>query len=420
MGEINLPCLRGRIGDWTYYSTVMKIKDVVKNHRVITVTESEELYSRNINRILQREIDKKRIAQISKYLLENEEHFFSSLIVGIHGGSPSWSDVSVNELLSIKNKKIEKKDLNFIENKFGILTLSGNEEIFALDGQHRLKGLRKSYEKNPDIGDEEVSLVFVIHDTNNIERTRRLFTVLNRYAQKPKEAELIILEEDDVAAINTRRLVTQYKLLSSKNALSNTKSSNMPSNDYNSFTTLITIYRINKLLYKIQPLKSYTTRPSQETIDQYYEISKVFWNFFFKSFPEAERFIKGEREIKIDKSIFDRNSETGGSLLLRPVGQQALAKTYHYFMSLNDIGHLKKNVRKLDFNLSGDVFEYIYWHKGRMLPKEAKLKENIILFLLGIKLKDYDIHEEIGRVYENFNLTYDNSIKPIAKYKYKK
>lgn len=41
---LHLPCLRGVIGDWTFFSSVMKVKDIV--NRVITVSQSEELYSK--------------------------------------------------------------------------------------------------------------------------------------------------------------------------------------------------------------------------------------------------------------------------------------------------------------------------------------------------------------------------------------
>lgn len=46
MKKLHLPCLRGRLGNWTYFSTMMKIKDVVDNQRIITVPESKDLYSK--------------------------------------------------------------------------------------------------------------------------------------------------------------------------------------------------------------------------------------------------------------------------------------------------------------------------------------------------------------------------------------
>lgn len=412
MTKINLPCLRGRIGDWTYFSTVMKIKDIVENNRIITVSESE-LYTENINRVLQREINKRRISQISNYLLENDEHFFSSIIVGIHKGNPEWSDVSINSLFSIKEEVLDEESLSFIENKFGILTLSGEEEIFALDGQHRLKGLRSAFKKNKDIGEEEISLVYVIHDDNYIEKTRRLFTVLNKYAEKPKEAELIILEEDDVAAINSRRLIIEHPQLSKPNCLSDTRSGNISSTDFSSMTTLVTINRINKVLYNKRK-DFYTVRPSKDIIEDYYQLSKSFWDFLFSSFPELVRYIDGERNILIDGELFDRNIETGGSLLLRPVGQYFIAKTYKYFLDQNNLPQLTNNIRNIDFNLSGDTLNYIFWNNGRMMPKELKLKERLFLYLLGeLNVIDYDIQDKIKTIYQNFNEEYENHVTPV-------
>jgi len=66
---LHLPCLRGVIGNWTFFSSVMKIKDVV--NRIITVSESDELYTKNINEILQREISTKRVGQLKDYLINN-------------------------------------------------------------------------------------------------------------------------------------------------------------------------------------------------------------------------------------------------------------------------------------------------------------------------------------------------------------
>jgi DNA sulfur modification protein DndB len=64
---IHLPSLRGNFGGWNYFSTVIKVKDIVENNRIITVPESKALYTKNINQILQREIDQTRIGKIKEY-----------------------------------------------------------------------------------------------------------------------------------------------------------------------------------------------------------------------------------------------------------------------------------------------------------------------------------------------------------------
>lgn len=407
---VHLACLRGNIGYWTYYSTVIKIKDLVTDNRVITVSESEELYTRNINRILQREINQSRIKSLKKYIKGNDERFFSSLIVAVHKGSPKWSDIDLFERIEIDGSEIDQEQVNFLGSKFGILSLTGEEEIFALDGQHRLKGLRKAYEEDESIADLEIPVIFVIHNHSQVDKTRRLFTVLNKYAEKPKGAELIILDEDDVAAINTRRLVIEHPVLSKPNALSSAKSGAISTSDNKSFTTLVTLYNINKKLYS-QPASYYTVRPDDTTLESLYQKSVVFWNTLFEVFPELISYINELENLTINEAPILRNDDSGGSLLLRPVGQELIANAYTKF-SANELSEFKRKLRLVNFNLSGNIWKYIFWNE-KMLGKEAKLKNNLLLFLLGAYTNVDDIHHEMDRVYILNNQDYQNHIEPI-------
>jgi DNA sulfur modification protein DndB len=412
MKRLILPCIRGIIGDWTYYSTVMKIKDIVENHRIITVAESPDLYTKNINDVLQREINPTRINQISKYLTTNNERFFSSLTVAIHKGNPQWFDINLGSHFQVENEDLNEDELDFIENKFGILSLSGEEQIFALDGQHRLVGLREAIKTRPELGEEEIALIYVVHDIEKKERTRRLFTVLNKYAEKPKGAELIILDEDDSAAINTRRLVENHPIFKLENSISASKNGNLTSRDLKSFTTLVTLNNINKILYS-RKNDFYTRRPLENELTEMYEVTSKFWDFLFENFPEILQFIEGSRGIDLN-GVFERNAQTGGSLLLRPVGQELIAKIYKLFLDKNELDKLKSKIRSVNFNLSGNLFRYIYWNNGKMLGKEEQFKIKLLSYVLGIYSHGTHIEKELKRVYKNFNVDYVvNSIKPI-------
>lgn len=400
---IHLACLRGNIGFWTYYSTIMKVKDIVSNNRIITVAESEELYTTNINKVLQREISPARAKRISDYILGSDERFFSSLVVAIHKGSPQWTDISLHEKIAIAEGDLTPEEINNVGSKYGILSLSGDEQIFALDGQHRLRGIRRAFLEDPGIGDLEIALTFVIHNHANVERTRRLFTVLNKYAEKPQGAELIILDEDDVAAINTRRIVVEHPILSKVNAISNSKTGAIPNGDNRSFTTLVTINSINKLLYN-KGNNYYTQRPSEEDIEMLYRKSVDYWDTFFKIFPEIISFIDGDDDVEISGERISRNDGTGGSLLLRPVGQELVAKTYLKFRDV-EMHDFMDRLRLVNFNLSSPNWKYLFWN-GKMQGKEQKLKNCMLPFIMG-KFDDANyIHNEMRRVYTLNNLSY--------------
>lgn len=407
---INLACIRGNIGYWTYYSTIIKLRDLVTDNRVITVSESEELYTKNINRILQREINQSRIKALKDYIKTSNERFFSSLIVAIHKGNPKWSDIDLYDRIEIEGTPLNDSETTFLSSKFGILTLFGGEEIFALDGQHRLKGLRKAYEEDNSLADIEIPIIFVIHNHEYVDKTRRLFTVLNKYAEKPKGAELIILDEDDVAAINTRRLVMDHPILSIANALSSSKTGNILKSDTNSFTTLVTLNSINKKLYS-KPKAFYTSRPSNDMVEELYLKSAEFWDLLFDIYPELKDFINGEPNVTINDKPISREDDSGGSLLLRPVGQELIANAYTKF-SNNEKDEFKRKLREVDFNLSSNNWKYVFWNE-KMLGKEGRLKNNLLLFLLGKFNDSNDIHQEMTRIYKLHNQEYTSHIQPI-------
>ena len=407
---IHLACTLGNIGYWNYYSTLMKVRDIVSKNRIITVGESKELYTTNINQILQREIAENRIKAISKYILDSDERFFGSIVVAIHKGNPKWTEIDVSNKFEVDGKLLDESSVNFLSTKFGVLSLSGNEQIFALDGQHRLKGIRKAFKDDKSIGDLEIPVTFVIHNHSELEKTRRLFTVLNKFAEKPKGAELIILDEDDAAAINTRRLATEHPILSLDNAISNSKTGAISSSDNSSFTTLVTINKINKVLYK-KNKQFYSCRPSDKELDKLYDESVAFWDVLFDSFPEIKLFINGDEKIKINDDYISRNSKKGGSLLMRPVGQELLSNAFVKF-NKTEKTEFKKKIKKIDFNLSHPNWRYVFWNE-KMLGKELRLKKGIILELVGKPLPGFNLEKEMKRVYKLHNEEYLLKIKPV-------
>ena len=207
--ELILPALRVRMGDWTYYVTFLGMEQIADR-----IEFAEEIHpSPTLKMLIQREITD-RSQNISDYLLKQPQRFFNSLIIGVYGGSPNWHEFKINT-----NSEFEAELLPFhLEGALGILRLNGEETLFAIDGQHRVQGIKKALEKNNELKREEVSVIFVSHsnDPVGLERTRRLFTTLNRYAKPVKKSEIIALDEDDTIAIITRELVEKHPLFCDK------------------------------------------------------------------------------------------------------------------------------------------------------------------------------------------------------------
>ena len=66
MAKLYLPSLRGLIGDWVYYPTLMKLKDIAER-----VGIAEEIsQSKALSEMVQRFVKEKRGLEIKDYLLK--------------------------------------------------------------------------------------------------------------------------------------------------------------------------------------------------------------------------------------------------------------------------------------------------------------------------------------------------------------
>lgn len=388
MKRLLLPCLTGKFGSWRYYNVVMKIKDVINPESGIkTVPESKRIYtSKNLNDIIQRMESEKRIDPIKAYILNQNDRYFNSLTVAITGGDPRWYPVAIN-----KDEKFSADEIEYLNLKYGILELTGAEELFILDGQHRLLGMRKACETNPAIGEDEVSVMLVIHEQipEGVKKIRRIFVSLNRNAKPVSEGENIILEEDDASAIIARQLVEKYPLFKTRDAIALNKNLNLTpgKNDLGKFTTLLALYNINEALvdndnlYKVKIGKNpVRIRPSDKQINETYKAVEAFWNSFFEVLPEAKKFVQKPDDyvgLKTDK---------GGVFYLRPVGQEIIVMLYAYLKKENQLDKFKK-LAKVEPYLNSTFWNFIL-HNPHRPGRIVMNKANAFVYLmynLGLK-----------------------------------
>jgi DNA sulfur modification protein DndB len=233
-----IPCIRGNIGTTEYYIATMKASEVVNSIRI--PKEMPEWGNESVEERYQREINYKRVKeQIAPYLAIDPDRFFNALIIDILDGDAVTFDslASVAKLPSLFSK---------LSDQFGILTLSGNERLVPLDGQHRLAAIKfalygkdekdqpiDSFAANPEIGNDDITLLLIRHD---ITKARKIFNKVNRYAKAASKADNLIINEDDYVAVVARDVANVvFK------GLVNSKSNTIPSTS-NDITTLSAIY----------------------------------------------------------------------------------------------------------------------------------------------------------------------------------
>jgi DNA sulfur modification protein DndB len=243
-----IPAFEARVGDWTYFICIMKYAQVARE-----VQFAHELGgNKDLSSLIQRGISS-RTDDIVRYLLNSENRFLGSLIVATWGGQPEFVTLKLDD---------EHDVLAGVDQGFGVLTLDGTHQFFALDGQHRLKAIKAAIKQRPELGAEDICVLLVSHyDTaEGREKTQRLFTNINRNAQKTTNAEDIALDVDDGFAIVTRNLLTDHPWLSgegvvrvfvkppSEDGAFTLASNTVPKTDPHAWSTIVVLHSLLKSL----------------------------------------------------------------------------------------------------------------------------------------------------------------------------
>ncbi|ECA6748658.1 DGQHR domain-containing protein [Salmonella enterica subsp. enterica serovar Mokola] len=349
-----LPCLRGYIGSWITYSCMMRLSDASE-----LIGFAEELHQIDkLSDKIQRELNTDRAEEISRYLVSNEDRFFNSLVVAVYDGDPNWHEIG-----GITPNNEEASLLEFPEyagNCLGFLSITRDEKFFALDGQHRLAGIKTALKSGSNISDELISVIIVAH-SNTPEgkiRSRRLFTTLNKKAKLVSKDTIIALDEDDIAACITRRLIEsdEFSYFNEDNISFNSG----PVRDRTSITSIVNIYdNVQKLVayklgVKIIELERFRYR---DNLDLFSFVSD-FYGYTFEACPELSQVAKGEK-----LAGFYRNSETGGHILFRPIGWDLYTDVV-LFALINVRYDLLKAVKKItsnNLNMSGPILSNKVW-----------------------------------------------------------
>lgn len=379
------PCLRGAFGKWVTYTCLMQLNDIAN-----LVKYAKEIHkSINLSKMIQRALKEEREKEIGQYLLENQERFFNSLVVAIYEGEPEWHEIKAIKPDNEKALKFELPD--YVGESMGFLSLTGEEKIFALDGQHRLSGIKFALKKDEDLGLEQLPVIFVSHsnDEEGLRRSRRLFTTLNKRAVPVSKDAIIALDEDDVIACTTRYLVEEVSVLSG-DKIKFTGTNNILYTDLKQVTTIGNLYDVCKILFteglskkKNDLVKFRGTEAERLKLFRYAE---EFIESCFTNFKALKQFTAAKDRSLVTKKY--RNKENGGDLLFRPIGWLLLAKAVCKVHKMKNLqpGLVIKNISKYDLSLEGQVLLDKVWDSKNknMIKLKAQERNEIIEILTNL------------------------------------
>jgi DNA sulfur modification protein DndB len=411
-----IPALRALMGSWGYYVGVMQMKDIAERVSIV-----EDIHpSEKLQDFLQRQLSQRSKA-ISDYLLNQEQRFFNSLVIGTYGGQPQWLE------LGVKAKDAQQEErLQGIEGIVGFLELSGAETLFAIDGQHRVAGIKGAIQKNKDLESEEVSVIFVAgvtqsqraKDPQGFERTRRLFTTLNRYAKPVGKRDIIALDEDDAVAILTRKMIDEY--LPFKEKISSKGSNSVPKTDRVSLTTITNLYDILDIYLgdDVGARPSRRIRPSEAILQDLYIKSIVLFDELGEAFPPLLELYQSEPAEKTASKY--RHSE-GGLLLFRPIGLKMIVTNVVDLCRQGfSINESLSRLGRAELDLSKVSWAGLIWNTSsrRMITasENQKAARLLLLYSVGGSLEEVGSHAE--KLKTELSGLLNRSIKEITLPKY--
>lgn len=413
MKAIKIPAIKGKIGNTIYYCTTLTFNQI--NSMVKPV--DDELHTANsLKEQIQRSLTDNFI-KIKEYILNREDRFFDSLVLAVYDGDPMWKEV--------------RYEINGeVYYNVGLLELTGQEKIFPVDGQHRVEGIKAALKECKDIGEETISVMLIGHQKTKegMEKSRRIFSTLNRYVKPVRLGDIIALDEDDIVAIVTRELLESYPLfMGNRVKISNSKS--MPQSDKEAFTSLMTLYSCHLSIYKTyiskKDGKNYRetdikdqqkTRPSDVVLDEFKNLLILFWDCMKSTFGEIQTYIN-DNSKNAAKEL--RSTENGGNLFFRPIGLlpfvEAISK-----ITLKSNSSFEDTIRdyaNLDRNVHSDIWDMILWNPR---TKKMIMRNQSLVYYILIKMIDINLLTEKEKISMNskyatiFNIDLQEAERRIA------
>jgi DNA sulfur modification protein DndB len=351
---------------------------------------------------LQRVLNEGRARDIAAYLREQDERFFNSLVVAVYGGEPYWFSAG---RISSNHRDFDAHEVSDeVRESIGFLKLSGKERIFALDGQHRLAGIKQCLkDSDSNIASDHQSVLFIGHkeSAKGEQRTRRLFTTLNKTAKPVSKSEIIALDEDDVMAITTRHLVENHPYFRGARIAFNS-SANLSPSDKRSLTTIVNLYDILAVVFsgidpKVPQSKLKHYRPPDEDLEIYRGAAQGYFDRLSRTFLKLEKYFTAEDFASLAARYRTAN---GGSVLFRPVGLLAVTEAIAVICKAKcTIDEALNLMKSAPLELSAPPFHNVLWSKsGGMTTKRALARDLLLYIVKPDALKKSRI-EVIGRQY---------------------
>jgi DNA sulfur modification protein DndB len=139
----------------------------------------------------QRVLNKARVPEIARYILDNADTYvFSAITASIDG------EVQFTPLGSVTGTE-----------QVGLLQIPMSARFIINDGQHRRAGIEQAIRDRPELADETIAVVFFLD--RGLDRCQQMFSDLNRHAIRPAKSLGLLYDHRDDKALLAKQVVAK-------------------------------------------------------------------------------------------------------------------------------------------------------------------------------------------------------------------
>jgi len=292
----------------------------------------------------QRTLNKSRLPEMSRYILENKDNYvFSAITASIDG------DVRFEPIGPASESK-----------RMGFLHLSMSAQFIINDGQHRRAAIEMALRENPDIVDESIAVVFFLD--KGLKRCQQMFADLNRYAIRPSKSLGVLYDHRDLRAELARLIAFRSKAFEGVVEMEKT-----------------TLSPRSRRLLTLSAIYSATTalipKIDDDNMKKNVDIAISFWNEVAKQIPEWDMV----RDRKITAGDVRRDFIHSHSVVLQSIGRVG-----HPLLK-NTSGKWKQKIKKLK-TINWSRSNAKLWEGRAMIGgRVSNSQHNVILTTNAIK-----------------------------------
>jgi len=341
--EYVFPAIKGVQAKREYYISMCPLKLIPK----IFHYNEEDLVPPEMR--AQRVLNKNRVPEISRYIVENKnDYVFSAITASIDGKVKFEPLVSGNDA-----------------DRIGLLHIPMTARFIINDGQHRRAAIESALKERPELMDDSIGVVFFLDI--GLKRTQQMFADLNRHAIRPGKSLGILYDHRDESAQLTKSVFLESSVF---RTLINMEKSSLALRSSKLFTLSAIHAATKKLLVNIDI----------KNLDAKVKLARDFWEETFKQFREWDFVLNKKMSAGEVRQDFIHS---------HGITLHALGNVGNYLL-INHPKDWKKKIKKLK-QISWLKSNSKLWEGRAMVGGQLSMASHNILLTANVIKKHLDI-----------------------------